>query len=144
MLLIVTDLGRMKAFRITRDDNDPAASPAFTELADDDVENLHSRVSDRVTDQAGRFPSGNGGMSIGQRHGEEQEARGRQLAVIAERINRVAAGGDSGIYLAAPPTMARPLLDAIAADVRRRIRRYLTLDLVKAPKLDLLRRFGLA
>lgn len=142
--MIVTDLGRMKAFRITRDEDAPNTSPAFTDLVDDDLDNLHSKVSDRVTDQAGRFPSGPSGMAIGERHSEEDEARQNQLHAIADRINRVAGDERGEIYLAAPPTMQRPLLAQLSSAVRGRILRNLALDLVKVPKLELLRRFGLA
>lgn len=144
LMMIVTDLGRMKAFRITRDDDDPTESPAFTDLADDNLENRHSKVSNRVTDQAGRFPSGKGGMAVGERHSEEEEARHTQLQAIAGRINRIASGENTPIYLAAPPTILHKLLDELTADVRQRIGKDLALDLVKAPKLDLLKRFGLA
>ena len=144
VLMIVTDLGRMKAFRITRDDDDPTTSPAFTDLADDDLENSHSKVSDRVTDQAGRFPTGNGGMAIGERHNEEEEARQHQLDAIVDRIHSVASGEKTPIYLAAPQTILGQLFDKLGADIRHRVRKDLPLDLVKAPKLDLLKRFELA
>ena len=142
--MIVTDLGRMKAFRLTRDEDAPNTSPAFTDLVDDDLENLHSKVSDRVTDQAGRFPSGPSGMANDERHSEEEEARQNQLQSIAERINKVAGEENGDIYLAAPATMQRQLLSELSAGVRRRILRNLALDLVKVPKLELLRRFEIA
>lgn len=142
-LMIVTNLGRMKAFRITNDEDDPNTSPAFTDLADDDLENLHSKVSDRVTDQAGRVPYGPGSHAMGERHNEEQEARQSQLQAIARRVNAVASGDEGKIYLAAPQTILKQLLDQLTADVRNRIRKELDLDLVKAPKLDLLKRFGI-
>ena len=144
ILMIVTDLGRMRAFRITRDDIDPTTSPEFNDLADEDLENRHSRVSDRVTDQAGRFPAAVGRMSIGERHGEDLEARNRQLADIARCIDKAANDDDAEVYLAAPPAILKPLLKTIAKGVRQRIRKCLALDLVKSPKLDLLAKFGIA
>lgn len=142
-LLIVADLGRMKAYRVTRDELQPDTSPAFLDLADEDLANLHSRVSDRVTDKAGRFAYGSGSIAVGERHNEEKEAEENQLRAIAGRINRVAAAEQGKIYLAAPQTMLRNLVESLEPAVRDRIRRDLALDLVKAPKLELLRRFEL-
>lgn len=144
ILLIVADLGRVKAYRITRDDDDPNTSPAFEDLADDDLENQHSRVSDRVTDQAGRVAYGSGSVALGERHHEEEEARTNQLKTVAERINTIAGDKSGSIHLAAPQPILRQLLDALDAGVRGRIRKSLGRDLVKSPKLDLLKRFDLA
>ena len=144
MLIIVTDLGRMKAYRVTRDEDDPASSPAFEDVADEDLVNLHSRKSDRVTDQAGRFPSGRTGLAAGEKHHEEEEARQNQLVSIVGRIHDVAAREDGRICLASPQPMHRKLMDTLNPDVRQRVFRDLALGLVKAPKLELLQRFELA
>lgn len=143
LILVVADLGRVKAFRLVRDDDDPGTSPSFEDLLDVDLDNQHSRVSDRVTDQAGRFPSGPSGMAIGERHSEEESARKKQLQEIAETINELASRENGNICLAAPQPMLRQLLDDLDAPVRARLIKELALDLVKAPKLDLLERFGL-
>ncbi|MGB6222500.1 host attachment protein [Haloferula sp.] len=143
-IIIVADLGRMTAYRITQDELQPGTSPAFDELADVNLENLHSKVSDRVTDKAGRFSYGSGSIAVGERHHEEREAEDQQLHSIIGNIERVAGDGDQAIYLAAPQTMMRQLIEALSPKVRKRIRRDLALNLVKAPKLDLLKRFQLA
>ena len=143
LLLIVADLGRVKAFRLTRNDDDPHASPAFQDLLDEDLENQHSRVGDRVTDQAGRFPSGPSGMAAGERHSEVEEARHNQLQAVASVINGLAGREKGRIYLAAPQTMLRQLLETLDGEVRQRVEKELPRDLVKTPKLDLLKRFDL-
>ena len=38
-LIVVADLGRMKVYRVTRDELDEAASPAFEDVADVDLVN---------------------------------------------------------------------------------------------------------
>lgn len=139
-LIIVADLGRMKAYRITQDDLQPDSPPSFTNLADIDLENQHSKVSDRFTYQAGRSK----GHTVGERHSEREEAEGQQLDSMAETINEVVKTEGGEIYLAAPQTILRPLLDALDTKVRGRVKRDLGLNLVKAPKLDLLKRFELA
>ena len=143
-MIIVADLGRMKAYRLTRDELQPNTSPAFEDLADVDLENQHSHISDRVTDKAGRFNYGAGSIAVGERHSEEDQAETRQLQAIAESIDQVAGSDQTDIYLAAPQPMIRQLLDAINPRVRKRIRKDLPLNLVKAPKLDLMKRFELA
>jgi len=143
-MIIVADLGRFKAYRITQDELQPDSSPAFEDLADVNLENLHSKVSERVTDKAGRFSYGAGSISVGERHNEEKEAEEQQLQSIAGNIDQVAGKGNQSIYLAAPQTIIRHLINALEPQVRNRIRRNLALNLVKAPKLELLERFELA
>ncbi|MBB5351032.1 protein required for attachment to host cells [Haloferula luteola] len=143
-LLIVADLGRMKAYRISKDDDDPTTSPAFEDLKDIDLENRHSRVSDRFTYQAGRMSHGPGGNSVGERHREQAEVEGNQLLAIAGHIDAVAQGADETICLAAPKTILAKLRDSLSAGVRQRIVKDLPLDLVKVPKRELLQRFELA
>lgn len=144
LILITADLGRVKAFRLELEKDNPDASPSFLELLNEDLENQHSRVGERARDQAGRFPSGPEGMAIGERHSEEESARKTQLQSIAEEINGLAARESGDLYLAAPQTMLRQLLETLDAPVRQRVKKELPLGLVKAPKLDLLKRFGLS
>ncbi len=139
-LVITTNLGRLKAYRVAHQGDEP--SPNFDTIRDEDFENRHSHVTGRVTDQAGRFPSGKEGMSYGERHGEAEQARQAQLLLVARTVNEVAeAEPGSPIYIAASKSICTQLLDSIAPNVRERISKSLALDLVKLAKLDLLRRF---
>lgn len=142
-IIILADLGRMKAYRITRNDLDSASSPAFADLADVDLVNQHSKVSDRMADKAGRFAYGSGSKSVGERQSEQDEAEGRQLDGIAGAIHGAAGTGDEDIYLAAPKEIIADLVDLLGPGVGQRIRKQLALNLVKVPKLDLLERFGI-
>ncbi|MEM7144914.1 MAG: host attachment protein [Verrucomicrobiota bacterium] len=139
-LIIVADLGRMKAYRITQDELQPGSAPTFEDLADIDLLNQHSKVSDRFTYQAGRSKTN----SLGERLNEEGEAEEQQLEAMAETICSVAVSAEGTIYFAAPQTVLRPLVDALHAEVRQRITRELPLNLVKASKLDLVKRFELS
>lgn len=142
-LIILADLGRVKAYRITDDDLDPDTSPAFEDVADVDLNNQHSKVSDRYTDKAGRFAYGAGSKGVGENHHEQEEAENQQLHAVAQTINQ-AARGKGDIYFAAPKEIFSDLKQSIDAKVRKRIRKDLALNLVKTPKLELLERFGLA
>lgn len=139
-LIIVADLGRMKAYRITQDEFQPGSAPSFEELADIDLVNQHSKVSDRFTYQAGRSKTN----TMGERLSEEENAEEQQLEAMAETITGVATAAEGAIYFAAPQTVLRPLVDALQAEVRERITRELPLNLVKASKLDLVKRFELS
>lgn len=141
--IILADLGRVKAYRIRRDDLDPNASPAFEDLADVDLENLHSKVSDRVSDKAGRFAYGSGSKAVTESHSEQAEAETQQLHEIANVINQTANSSKEDIYFAAPKEIIADLTACLDAAVQKRIRTKLPLNLVKQPKLDLLERFGL-
>lgn len=142
-LIVLADLGRVKAYRITRDELDPNESSAFEDIADVNLANQHSKVSDRVTDKAGRFSYGAGSKSVGESHHEQQEAESHQLKDVAEVINEIAANHKEDIHLAAPKEIIGVLTDALDAGVLKRIRKQLPLNLVKLPKLELLERFGL-
>ncbi len=133
----------MKAYRITRDDLQPGESPAFEGLANVDLENQHSKVSDRVTDKAGRFAYGAGSKSVGERQSEQEESEVRQLDSIVEEIHKAAGKENEDIYLAAPKEIIADLVENLDSKVVQRIRKQLSRNLVKAPKLDLLESFGI-
>ena len=144
-LIITADLGRLKIYRITQET--PEEKPSIDLEADHDFSNDHSRFENRDTDSAGRFPQGGSsqtqsGMSYGERHGEIAEAEKSQLQRIAGCINEAVAG-EEGLYLAAPQTIHRRLIDSLDQGVQDTIIEVLPLDLNKAEKLDLLRRFNL-
>ena len=142
-LIILADLGHVKAYRISKDELDPTTSLAFENLADINLKNLHSRVSDRVTDKAGRHGYGPGSKALAESGREQDEAESRQLKEIAGVINDAASKDSGAIYFAAPKEIIKGLTASLNKKVAVRIRTKLPLNLLKAPKLDLLERFGL-
>ena len=141
--IILADLGRVKAYRISRDDFDPKSSLAFEDLADVDLVNKHSKISDRVRDKSGRHGYGVGSKALTESRREQEEIEGRQLKDIAGVINQTAGAGAASIYFAAPKPIIASLTEALDVGVRKRIRTMLPLNLIKSPKLKLLERFGL-
>ena len=137
--IVVSDLGRMKVYGISRDELEPGASPAFEDVADVDLVNQHSRVSDRMADKAGRFSYGPGSKDVGERHHEQDEAESQQLGSIAAAISE-ATGSQHDVFLAAPKEIVSNLVAALDSKVSARIVKTLPLNLVKAPKLELLKR----
>lgn len=135
-LILLADLGRMRAYRISRDDLDPAASPAFEDLANVDLANKHSRVSDRMADKAGRFAYGAGSKSVGERHSEQEEAEERQLEGIAKAIKEAAGNGEEDLYLAAPKEIIGDLVDELGSGITRRIRVQLSRNLARTMRIS--------
>ena len=112
--IILADLGRVKAYRISRDDFDPKSSLAFEDLADVDLVNKHSKISDRVRDKSGRHGYGVGSKALTESRREQEEIEGRQLKDIAGVINQTAGAGAASIYFAAPKPIIASLTEALA------------------------------
>ena len=146
-LIITTDLGHIKVYRVTTETQDE--KPSIDLEIDYDFPNDHSRFENRDTDVAGRFPQGgssrtSSGMSYGERHGEQTEALHSQLKQVAEFIDEtINKEKILGFYLAAPKTIHNRLIEALDPDIQGCIIEHLPLDLVKEPKIQLLRRFNL-
>lgn len=94
-LIVVADRGSLKAYKV---DETPTRGPSLRLIQAFDVTDAHGRLVDKVTDQAGRFPVGDG------------NAGGRHMNAIAER-QTFAGEYDRRIY--------RQLADQIAAILRR-------------------------
>lgn len=94
-LIVVADRGSLKAYKV---DETPTRGPSLRLVQAFDVTDAHGRLVDKVTDQAGRFPVGDGGAS------------GRHMNAIAER-QTLAGEYDRRIY--------RELADQIANILRR-------------------------
>ncbi len=144
-LIIVADLGNLRAYRQTVDAYTQSKSLDLLE----DVANpdAHLRFGETVTDQAGRFPSGgptaSGGMSHGENHQTESENQKRRIRFIADQINRIV-GRESALpwNFAAPQQSNRAILGQVRSDLRERLRKNLPVDLTKAAQKELMERFS--
>ena len=92
-LVVVTDLGCFKAFKL--ENNDAHRSPRLQLVEEFNNVAAHARLVDQVTDQAGRFGRGgaksmDGAMSDGERHNIELEQRKRIVRQLATRFNDLA------------------------------------------------------
>lgn len=148
-LIVVADLGGFKVYRFSEDDLDGTTSMKLIKK----VENRdgHIRQSERVTDRAGRFPKGKGvsgaagGMGYGENHNEASEVRKRSLEHVAAGVQGAlkAERDYEQWHLAAPKMINQHLVDLVDARLRKRLKRNLALDLMKAKKKDLMNRFDL-
>jgi hypothetical protein len=145
-LLVVADLAGFKAFKL--ENNNPLhRSPRLEFAAQFDNPDAHSRLGDRVSDLAGRFPRGTGrkaggAMSDGERHNIELETRKRWVRQLAQRINSLAGGQEiESCFLAASREINHQLLEELEPRVRAKIEKNVSADLTKVERAELLRHF---
>src|SRR5260370_35393542 len=88
-LIIVADLGLLKAYRLTFT---PEKTPRLEQLEEGVLEDAHSRVIDKVTDRAGRHISPtqkNWGAPLVDDHNLKLEFKRRLIRHIADRLQRL-------------------------------------------------------
>ncbi|HWI58100.1 MAG TPA: host attachment protein [Bacillota bacterium] len=141
-LLVVADLACMKAFKV--ENNHPNSTPHLELIEQFENIEAHNRVLDRVSDSSGRFPRGasGGGMSAGERHNAELEARKRMVHHLAQRLNAVARPQDiERCLLAASKEINHQLLEHLEPQVRAKIQKNVPADLTKVHQAQLLQHF---
>ena len=89
-LVLVTDFGGFKAFRLENDQ--PHSSPRLELLEEYKHDEAHHKMVERVSDLSGRFPRrtgarAGGAMSDGERHNIALENRKRGVRNLAGRID---------------------------------------------------------
>lgn len=145
-LVIVTDRGSLKAYRV---DETPTRGPHLQLVQAFDTTDAHGKLSDKVTDMAGRFPVGaasaNNGRhmnSIAERTQLETETDRRIYKQLADQIAKVVQSeGMQGWSLAAPAAMHAAIVDLLPAAVRDRIVEHVKSDLVKIEPAKLVTHF---
>jgi len=146
-LLVVADLAGFKAFRVDTEGNPlPNQTPRMDLLEQYSNSAAHLRITDKVTDLAGRFPrrtgARSGAMSDGERHNIELEARKRLIRDLAARVNALARQPDvDRCLLAASKEINNPLVQELEPGVRAKIVKNIPVDLMKFGQAEILRRF---
>jgi hypothetical protein len=142
-LIIVTDLGLLKAYRLETTEK---GTPHLELLEEVVIEDAHQRVVERVSDLAGRHVSPAAkqwGAPMSDDHNLRLETKRRLIKQIAKHIQRlVNASAGEGCCLAAHKEINRLILDALPQQVRARIETNLARDLVKATRKELLEIFA--
>src|SRR5262249_54441370 len=145
-LVLVTDLGGFKAYRLENDQ--PHSSPRLELLEEYTDVDAHRRLVDQVSDLSGRFPrstgvrGGTGAMSDGERHNIQLEKRKRGVRKLAGRLDSLMQDPKiEQCFLAASREIMNPLLDELSPGSRSKIGINIPADLMKATKVELLRQF---
>ena len=131
-LIIVTDRGSLKAYKVTET---PNRGPHLQLVQAFDTTDAHGRYQDKLTDQAGAFPSGAapGQMnSVAERTGMDTENDRRICKQLADSITEIAErDGKSGWSFAAPASIHSAVVELLPATIRDKIVEQVKSDLVK-------------
>lgn len=143
-LLFVLDLGHFKAFRIINDETSP--QPRLYLLESFVPAGSHGKISDKVTDEAGRRRGGSPDGSVssyGERHNLALELERRTVQLLADQIKEVCDQQPEPplIYLAAHKEINHQIIDRLPAVLRNNITKNLQEDLVKVHQTELLGHF---
>jgi len=144
-LIVLADLGRLKAFRVTRDE---MTSNVHVELAEElNLLDGQEKLLDKVTDKAGRFPAsggpnGNGAKSAGENHNLQSEIQKRLIKRIGEAINDLVKRESPTLWhFAAAQEINNRIQEVLSADVRAKLSKSVGSDLTKIGKNELLSHF---
>ena len=136
-LVIVADRGNLKAYRV---DETPTRGASLQLVQAFELTDAHGRYQDKFTDQAGRFPVGDGGGQAGS--GRHQNAIAERQALETENDRRlhkqladhveeiIRAQAPEGWSFAAPASINSTVVDLLTSDIRDRIVENVKSDLV--------------
>jgi len=133
-IVITADRGSLKAYQVNET---PTRGPSLKLIQAFDITDAHGRLSDKVTDLAGRFPvtesagAHRGAASIAETKLQTETER-RINKELADQIVKVINGsGKEGWAFAAPSEIHGAIVDLLPDRVRRRIIEHVKSDLVK-------------
>jgi hypothetical protein len=133
-LVIVTDRGGLKAYRVNET---PTRGPSLQLVQAFNITDAHGKLSDKLTDLAGRFPvtegagTHRGGASIGESKLETETDR-RIYKQLADQITKIVGqNSKEGWSFAAPAEIHPAIVDLLPAPVRNRIVEHVKSDLLK-------------
>ncbi|MEJ2684112.1 MAG: host attachment protein [Candidatus Sulfobium sp.] len=141
-IIFVVDLGHFKAYRIS----DTPTGPKIDLIESCDYVDAHGKLSEKVTDRAGRFGLGRGkegaAKGYGEPHNMALEGEKRLLKLIAEDISAVLGREKCGRwYLAAPGEINGRIIDNLAPGLASGMGKNVPSDLTKIKKAELLSYF---
>lgn len=143
-LVVLADLGTLKAYKVTRDELH--GHPRIDLVENMENVSAHQRISDTVTDQAGRFGVANGvtsgQMSHGENHNLKTENEKRSIDLLSHRVNDIVGGSDAAhFYFAAPAAINQRVVDGFSPAVRAKMQKNLSSDITKIDKSEVMARF---
>ena len=138
-MIVLADLGRVKAFRVTYEMT--TSKPQLELVCDCEFLDAHGHLVDKVTDQAGRFSvSGTPGASISENHNLRAETERRLIGLVAGKISELVEG-ERQWFLAAAEAVNGRIVEHLRPEARAALSRNVPADLVKTPKPQILDHF---
>jgi hypothetical protein len=140
-VIIAVDLGHFKAYRVTKEPFDKSAKAELIESYDS--VGAHVKLSDKLSDAAGRFRLSGGrngkGAGYGEAHNLETEEERRLVKQIAADINGVISREKCETWsLAAGKNINGLIIEHLAPEVKAKLDKNLSCNLTKAGKSELL------
>ncbi|MBI5055996.1 MAG: host attachment protein [Nitrospirae bacterium] len=143
-IIITVDLGHFKAYRVTRQ---PVGSPKIELVEGYDSIEGHGKLSEKLSDTAGRFTGGGGEGEVAKGYGEphhlELETRKKLVKTIAADINALIKREDCvNWHLAATEKINKDIIKKLEPEVKARLDKNISANLTKIHKAEILSRFG--
>jgi len=141
-IIFTVDLGHFKAYRMLKN---PMESTRLELIKSFDSLDAHEKLSDSLTDQAGRFGLSGGKMGVkgnGEAHSINIENSKRMTKRIAGNIASIVKNEGCEVWcLAAPKAVNNQILDNLDKSVRERLHKNVSADLTKMSKMEVIRYF---
>jgi len=141
-LIVLADLGRMKAYRVTRDEM--SKTQKLEIVGDYSNPGAQAKFVDKVSDKAGRSAgmNGSGAMSMGENHNLKTEEERRNVRQLADDITRLVERENPALwFFAAGKEINQRIVDALSNGVRSKLKKNVAADLTKVDKAGLLAHF---
>ena len=142
-IIILADLGNLRAFRLSPQNNDPLSphkGPA-------NIEKIELPAEEWNSDRPGGFPQGRSvnettAVSSGENHHEKANNEKKRIAFLAKEIETILSQEDSKLWcLAAPKAINKRLVDQITPETRKFLSTNLQADLTHISLRELEKRF---
>ena len=147
-LVVVTDLGTFKAFRLQKDGF--SSSPRLEVVDAWETVYGDDRISRRLSDQAGQFGKGSksfaavNDMANGERHNIQLENRRRSVKEIVQKLSDLLKNGEfDGCYFAAAEEINNTIVESLPPQAQTKIEKNVRSNLVNADREELFRHFAL-
>jgi hypothetical protein len=141
-LIIVVDLGHFKVYRVSKN---ILESPRIDILRSYDNLEAHTRLGEKLSDDAGSFGLMGGKKGVkgyGEPHNIKLEAKKKQIKNITDDINNLIKKNKCNEwYLAAGKSLNNQIIDNIDPSVRAKLKMNIISDLTKKHKTELLSLF---
>ncbi|MBI5740830.1 MAG: host attachment protein [Nitrospirae bacterium] len=142
-IIIAVDLGHFRAYKVRRD---PLGRPDIELIESFDTLEGHGKLSEKLSDVAGRFVGGGGEGEVAKGYGEphhlESEIARKIGKMIAMDINALIKHDDcEKWHLAAGKKLINEIIDKLEPEVKARMDKNIPADLTNLPKAEVVSRF---
>ncbi|PKL52439.1 MAG: hypothetical protein CVV37_01265 [Nitrospira bacterium HGW-Nitrospira-1] len=142
-LIIAVDLGHFKAYKVSTGSTE---SPKIQLIESYDSIEGHGKLSEKLSDEAGRFGQGGGkkgaAKGYGEPHNIELEAEKKAARLIAKDIAAIISReGIKKWWFAASGKMNSMVMENLAPDIKAKMDRNINSNLTNTKKSEILKHF---